>query len=109
MKSWGFLIAAILLEVGGTTCMKLSAGFTRLVPSVLLFVLYGLSFVFLTLAVKAIEISVVYAIWSGLGTALIAVIGIACFHESFNVMKMMFLILIVAGVVGLQLTGQSPH
>jgi small multidrug resistance pump len=109
MKSWAFLITAIVLEVGATTCVKLSAGFTRLIPSVLLFVLYGLSFVFLTLAVKTIEISVVYAIWSGLGTALIAVIGIAWFHESFSVSKMFFLCLIVVGVVGLQMTGQSPH
>lgn len=109
MKSWGFLLAAIVLEVGATTCVKLSAGFTRLVPSVLLFVLYGLSFVFLTLAVKAIEISVVYAIWAGLGTALIAVIGIAFFHESFSVHKIFFLCLIVAGVVGLQMTAQGPH
>jgi small multidrug resistance pump len=109
MKSWAFLITAIVLEVGATTCVKLSAGFTRLIPSVLLFVLYGLSFVFLTLAVKTIEISVVYAIWSGLGTALIAVIGITWFHESFSVSKMFFLCLIVVGVVGLQMTGQSPH
>jgi small multidrug resistance pump len=109
MKPWAFLITAIVLEVGATTCVKLSAGFTRLVPSVLLFVLYGLSFVFLTLAVKAIEISVVYAIWAGLGTALIAVIGIAYFHESLSAMKILFLCIIVIGVVGLQMTGQSPH
>ncbi|MHC5828190.1 MAG: DMT family transporter, partial [Nostoc sp.] len=74
--SWIYLIAAIVFEVSGTTCMKLSQGFTKIVPSVLIFVFYGLCFSFLTLALKRLEVSVAYSVWAGLGTILIAIIGI---------------------------------
>jgi small multidrug resistance pump len=69
-----YLLFAILLEVCGTTSMKLSQGFTRLLPSVLIFVFYGLSFILLTMVLKRIEVSIAYAIWPGLGTAIIATI-----------------------------------
>ena len=78
---WIYLMIAILLEVAGTTSMKLSQGFTKLVPSVCVFVLYAMSFSLLALALKAIDVSVAYAIWSGLGTALIAGIGIVAVDE----------------------------
>ena len=81
MQNWLALISAILFEVAGTTPMKLSAGLTKLVPSVLIFLFYGCAIVSLTLALKKIEISVAYAVWSGLGTALIAVIGMVWFRE----------------------------
>jgi small multidrug resistance pump len=55
---WLYLVAAIVLEVSGTTCMKLSPGFTRLTPSVLLFVFYGLSFTALTIGLKKIDVSI---------------------------------------------------
>ncbi len=102
--SWFYLLAAILLEVCGTTCMKLSQGFTQLVPSVLLFVFYGLAFAAVTLAVKRIEISTAYAVWSGLGTALIAVVGILWFKESFGIVKAASLVLIIVGLLGLNLS-----
>ena len=60
--TWLYLVLAILLEVSGTTCMKLSEGFTRMVPSILLVVFYTLSFGMLTLALKRIDVSVAYAI-----------------------------------------------
>jgi small multidrug resistance pump len=103
--AWFYLIAAIVLEVSGTTCMKLSQGFTRLTPSVLLFVFYGLSFTGLTIVLRHIEVSVAYAIWSGLGTALIAVIGILYFKESFSTLKVISLGLVIIGVIGLNLSG----
>jgi small multidrug resistance pump len=103
--SWLFLLAAILLEVSATTCMKLSEGLTKLVPSAAMFVLYGLSFTALTFALKRIELSVAYAIWSGLGTALICAIGIAWFKESLTPLKAASLALIILGVVGLNLSG----
>ncbi len=105
--SWLYLILAIVLEVGGTTAMKLSEGFTKWIPSVAIFVLYGLSFVGLTLALKRIDMSVVYAVWSGVGTALIAVIGVVYFKEEINLIKIGSLVLIIAGVIGLNLTGGS--
>jgi small multidrug resistance pump len=103
MLFWLYLLIAILTEVVGTALMKVSQGLTRLIPSVLMFVLYGISFVFMALALKKIEVSTAYAIWSGLGTALIATIGILWFRESFNIPKLMGLVLIIVGVVLLNL------
>ena len=103
--TWLYLVLAILLEVSGTTCMKLSEGFTRMVPSILLVVFYTLSFGMLTLALKKIDVSVAYAIWSGVGTALIASIGVLWFREPATAMKLISLGLIIMGVVGLNLSG----
>ena len=102
---WLYLLLAIVLEVTGTTCMKLSAGFTKTLPSVLMFVFYILSFSALTLALKKVDVSVAYAIWSGMGTALIATIGILWFNESLTMMKLISLALIIIGVIGLNLGG----
>ena len=103
--SWLYLLLAIGLEVSGTTCMKLSHGFTRVTPSVLMFMFYGVSVLLLGLAVKRLDISVAYAVWSGVGTGLIAVIGIAWFGEPLTVLKAVALGLIVLGVVGVNLSG----
>lgn len=105
--AWVLLLAAIVLEVCGTTCMKISAGFTRLVPSLLLFVFYVAAFTCLTFAVKVIDISMAYAIWAGLGTALIAIIGFWYFGESVTPLKIGCIMLIIVGVVGLNL--QTGH
>jgi small multidrug resistance pump len=105
MLFWVFLLIAILTEVVGTTLMKVSQGLTKVIPSVLMFVLYGISFVFMALALKKIEVSTAYAIWSGLGTALIALIGIVAFRESFNFSKLAGIVLIIAGVLLLNLKG----
>ena len=102
---WLYLALAILFEVTGTTCMKLSEGFTKLVPSILLFVFYSLSFRMLTLALKRIDVSVAYAVWSGMGTALIATIGVLWFKEPITALKLISLALIIGGVVGLNLSG----
>jgi small multidrug resistance pump len=103
--TWLYLTLAILLEVSGTTCMKLSQGFTKLVPSVLLFVFYTLSMGMLTLALKRIDVSVAYAVWSGVGTALIATIGVLWFKEPLTALKLISIGLIIIGVVGLNLSG----
>lgn len=81
MQYWAYLACAILFEVAGTTSMKLSLGFTALVPSVLIFVFYAASFVAMTFALKGIDLSMTYAIWSGIGTVLVVAIGILYFHE----------------------------
>ncbi len=85
--------------------MKLSQGFTRLWPSVLIFVFYSLSFTLLTVVLKKIEVSVAYAIWSGVGTALIATLGILYFKESLTLLKLVSLALVIIGVIGLNLSG----
>jgi small multidrug resistance pump len=104
MNSYYLLLLAIVFEVCGTTCMKLSLGFSRLLPSVLIFVFYGISFFFFTLALKGIDVSIAYAIWAGLGTALITVVGIFWFREPVNFLKMISLFIVVVGVIGLNLS-----
>lgn len=101
MNAWFFLGGAILFEVAGTTCMKLSRGFSEFTPSVLMFVFYACAFALNTVAVRTIELSVAYAIWSGIGTALTAAIGILYFKEPATAVKMVSLTLIVIGVMGL--------
>jgi small multidrug resistance pump len=105
MQSWFLLIAAIMAEVGGTTCLKLSDGFSRLIPSLGVVALYPISFVFLATVLRTIDVGVAYAIWSGLGTAFVAMIGILIFGEPFSAARLVSLGFIVIGIVGLQLTG----
>ena len=102
---WFLLALAIVLEVAGTTCMKLSGGFKELVPSVLVFVFYGFSFTAFIYALKTIDLSITYAIWAGLGLALIAAIGVLYFKEPMTVPRMIFIGLILIGVIGLSLSG----
>ncbi len=102
---WVYLILAILFEVCGTTCMKLSDGFTKITPTVCVIVFYCISFTFLGLAMKKMEVSIAYAIWSGLGTALIAIIGLLVFKETMTTLKLISLLLVIIGVVGLRLSG----
>jgi small multidrug resistance pump len=102
MLHWFCLAGAIVLEIAGTVSMKLSQGFTRTLPSVLIFVFYALSFALMTVAVKKIDVSVSYAIWSGVGTATIALIGVFWFRESLTAMQIASIVLIVTGVIGLR-------
>lgn len=104
---WIYLTIAILLEVAGTTCVKLSEGFVKPFYGVLLFVFYFLSFALLTLALKRVDVSLAYAIWAGAGTALIAAIGMLYFNEPVSVQKILGVFLIVGGVVTLNLSGGS--
>lgn len=103
--SYLYLILAILTEVSGTTAMKMSQGFTKLAPSIVMFIFYALSLTLLTLALKSIDVSVAYAIWSGVGTALIATIGLVWFKESVSPLKIVSILMIIAGVIGLNLSG----
>jgi small multidrug resistance pump len=107
VQSWLYLAGAIILEIAGTTSMKLSEGLTRLVPSILIFVFYVLSFLTLTMALKKIDVSVAYAIWAGVGTALIALIGVTHFKEPLTLIKTVSIGLIIIGVVGLNLSGHG--
>ena len=101
---WLYLAIGIILEVLGTICMKKAEGFTKLVPSILVFVLYGLALACLVMVLKKMgEISVVYAIWASAGTALIAVIGMIWFEEPVTPVKIASIFLIVLGILGLEL------
>lgn len=102
-----FLGAAILLEISGTTALKLSDGFTRPLPAAVVVVCYVSSFVVLSWALRGIDLSTAYAIWSGVGTALVAAIGIVWFGEAAGMWKLFSLVLIIAGVAGLHLAGRG--
>jgi len=99
MQQWIYLIVAIIFEVAGTTAMKLSEGFTKTVPSIVMFLFYILSLVALTYALKKIDMSMAYAVWAGVGTALITVVGIFFFKEPVSLFKVISITLIIIGVV----------
>lgn len=102
-----YLAAAITLEICGTTALKLSDGFTRLAPACVVVVCYMASFAVLSLALRRIDLSVAYAVWSGVGTAVVAAIGIWWFGEPAGAGKLLSLALIVLGVAGLNLAGRG--
>lgn len=104
---WVWLAVTIAFEVTGATLMKLANGFTVVAPSIGVFVCYGLSLAGLTMVLKTIELSVAYAIWSGVGTAATAAIGIWAFDEAASPLKIASIGLIIAGVVGLHLAHSS--
>jgi small multidrug resistance pump len=96
------LSLGILLEVLGTTCMKLSHGFVKPWPLLMMFAFYGLSLTALTIALRDIDISVAYGIWSALGTVLIVTIGLVWFREPATIARLFWLVVILCGVIGLR-------
>lgn len=103
-RAWLFLVIAGLLEVGWAVGLKYSLGFTRLWPSVFTVVAMVASFYFLSQALKAIPIGTGYAVWTGIGAAGTAVLGILLFCESAAVTRLICIGLILAGIIGLKLT-----
>lgn len=107
MQSGLLLAAAIVLEVAGTTCMKLSDGLTRLWPTVGIAVFYLASFACISLALKRIDLSVAYAVWAGLGIVLMSVVAVFFFDEAMTPWRLACITLVLMGVVGLNLS--SSH
>jgi small multidrug resistance pump len=107
MNPWFLLALAILLELSGTICLKLSHGFSRLVPSIGVVCFYLGSFTLMSFSLKTLEVGIVYAIWAGVGTALIAIVGILAFGESITVLKILGLLMIVGGTFLLRLASSQ--
>ncbi len=101
---WIWLFVAILLEVAATVFMKLSDGFSKLVPTLIMALLYGISFFPLAIALKKMDVGVAYAVWSAVGTALVTTLGMFLFHEKVSAIKVAGIGLIILGVVALNLT-----
>jgi len=101
---WLLLSIAILAELCGTTCMKLSNGFANLYPSIFTFVFWGISFTIFIFALKHFDLSFIYAIWAGVGILLVSVIGMTYFREPVSMMKIIAILLIAAGVIMLNLS-----
>ena len=104
---WIYLVIAGLLEVGWATGMKYSENFTRLVPSVITVILMIASFWLLSLALKTLPVGTAYGIWTGIGAVGTAIVGILLFKEPATVGRILCLVLIVSGIVGLKL--MSPQ
>ena len=107
MIHWLYLTIAIVAEVVGTSFLRASEGFTKLVPSVLVIAGYGLAFFFLSLTLKDIPVGIAYAIWSGAGVTLITAIGWLFLGQKLDPAAMVGMGLIVAGVVVLNLFSKS--
>ncbi|MDX2917908.1 MULTISPECIES: multidrug efflux SMR transporter [Streptomyces] len=103
--AYGLLAGAIAAEVAGTTAMKYSEGFTRLWPSIGTAVGYLIAFTLLAQTLKTLSVGTAYAIWAGVGTAAVALIGVLFLGESSSLVKIAGIALIVAGVVVLNLGG----
>jgi small multidrug resistance pump len=103
---WIYLAFGIIFEVLGTIFMKYAEGFTRLIPSVLTFVSYALCLIPLMLVFQKkynMDASVVYAIWASMGIVLLTIIGIFWFKEHVSIVKVVSILLIILGIIGLEL------
>jgi multidrug transporter EmrE-like cation transporter len=105
MLAWLYLAAAIATEVIGTVFLRFTDGFTRPCSRPLVVVTYGVSLWLTALALRELEVSLAYAVWAGVGTAAVAVIGMAAMGESVNALKLASIVLVIGGVVGLNLSG----
>lgn len=105
MIGWLFLAIAIVAEIGATTALRYSNGFTNLVPSIITVVGYGIAFGSLSQALRTLDLGIAYAVWAGVGTAIVAVIGIIVFGEPGTLVKTCGLLLIICGVVMINLQG----
>lgn len=106
--SWLLLILAGCFEVGFTTCMKLSAGFTRVVPSLGFLVFSIASFFLLNKATsKGIPLGTAYAVWTGIGAFGTALIGVVFFKDELSVGRVFFLVLLIGSIIGLKVVSSS--
>ena len=108
MNPWILLLIAILAEITATTALKATQGFTVLAPSLLVVTGYGLAFFLMAQVVLQIPVGIAYAIWSGLGTALVAVLGYFIYHDALSREAILGIGLIVAGVLLINLSGNRP-
>ena len=104
---WIFLLIAGILEITWAVAMKMSNGFTVLVPSIITVIGYIASAVFLAIALKQLPLGTAYAMWTGMGIAGTTLLGIVIFHERLSIPQIICVIMIVVGVVGLKLLAKE--
>lgn len=107
MKTALIFFFAVVSEVTATTALKFSEGFTKLVPSLIVVVGYGLSFYLLSLSLKVIPIGTAYAIWSGIGIVLTVIIGMVIWREPMDWARGIGIFLILLGIVIINLFSKS--
>ncbi|WP_085908950.1 quaternary ammonium compound efflux SMR transporter SugE [Kiloniella majae] len=99
---WVYLVLAGIFECGWAIGLKYADGWTKLVPSLLTIAAMALSFWLLSAAMKTIPVGTAYAVWTGIGTVGVAILGMILFNESHDIMRIICLLLIVSGIVGLK-------
>lgn len=110
MPAYMILILAVAAETIGTTALQASQQFTRLWPSVLVVLAYAVSFYLLSMTLKIMPVGVVYALWSGLGIVLIAIIGFLVFGQKLDLPAILGIAMILGGILVIQLFSQTaPH
>ncbi|ABS14975.1 MULTISPECIES: DMT family transporter [Brucella/Ochrobactrum group] len=109
MPVYAILAIAIVSEVIGTLSLKASEGFTRLGPSLIVVVAYGLAFYFLSMTLKSIPVGIAYAVWSGIGVTLVALIGWLVFGQKLDLAAVLGMGLIIAGVIVLNLFSNTAQ
>ena len=110
MKIYLLLLVAILAEVVATSALKAAESFTRPVPSLVVVVGYGIAFTCLSVTLKTLPLGVAYAIWSGVGTALVAVVGWLAYKQQLDLPAILGIALIIAGTIMLNLFSKvSAH
>jgi quaternary ammonium compound-resistance protein SugE len=101
--SWVYLLIAGFFEIGFTTFLKLTSGFTKATPTLLFVTFSILSFWFLNRALHSIPLGIAYAVWTGIGAAGTAVVGILFFEDQLSVWKLFFLANLIGSIIGLKL------
>lgn len=107
MKTMVILFFAVLSEVTATTSLKFSEGFTKLIPSVVVVVGYGLSFYLLSMTLKVMPIGIAYALWSGIGITLTVIAGKIIWNESMDWARITGIVLIIAGILVINLFSKT--
>lgn len=105
--AWILLFVAGAFEVAWAGTMKLTEGFSRLLPSILNLSCMACSVILIENVVKVLPVGTAYAVWTGIGAVGAMLIGIWVYHEPASVLRILFLLMIVAGIVGLNLTSQG--
>jgi len=109
MNKWLVLGIAIVAETLATSAMKSSEGFTKLLPSIVVVIGYGIAFYFLSITLKAIPVGIAYAIWSGVGIVLISLAGWIWFGQKLDAPALIGMAMIVGGVVIMNVFSKSGH
>ena len=103
---WTYIVIASICEVCWAVGLKYSVSFTNLKASIFTVITMILSYIFLSLGVKHIPLGTAYAVWTGSGAAITALYGILFFDESKEILRIVFILLIICGVIGLRLTSK---
>lgn len=109
MNPWILLGISICLEIAATNLLKLSDGFTKIVPTTVSLTLYAVSFYFLSIIFRALPVGLVYAVWSGVGIVLTAIVAYFAFGQKIDTAGMIGIFLIIAGVLIINLFSATSH